>query len=65
MNATTTLDYQINKAGLWSAIAGIGVGVLSAFFPLDAPGGYSAEHADRVAWLSANSGTFISAWIVQ
>jgi hypothetical protein len=35
------------------------------FFPLDALGAYTAEHADRVAWLSANSATFIAGWVNQ
>jgi hypothetical protein len=65
MNATTTLNHQINRLGFWSAIVAIVVGVLSMFLPLDAPGGYTAEHADRVAWLNANGGTFITAWVIQ
>jgi hypothetical protein len=65
MSASSTLDYQINRAAFWSAVAGVGTLVPSAFFPLDAPGGYNAEHADRVAWLAANSGAFITAWVVQ
>jgi hypothetical protein len=65
MSASSTLDHQINRAGFWSAVAGVVTLVPSAFFPLDAPGGYDAEHADRVAWLAANSGAFITAWVVQ
>lgn len=65
VNATISLDYQINRLGFWSAIIMIVSGVVSAFLPLDAPGGYTVEHADRVAWLSANSGTFIAAWVNQ
>ena len=65
MNATLSLDYQINRLGFWSVIVVIVTGVVSMFFPLDAPGGYTAEHADRVAWLSANRGVFIAGWVNQ
>ena len=65
MNATISLDYQINRFGFWSVIIAIATGVVAMFFPLDAPGGYAAEHADRVAWLSANRGAFIAGWINQ
>lgn len=50
MNTTISLDYQINRAGFWSGIVAIATGVVSIFLPLDAPGGYAAEHVDRVAW---------------
>jgi hypothetical protein len=62
---TTTLDYQISRLGFWSAIVVIATAVVAMFLPLDAPGGYAAEHADRVAWLSANRGSFIAGWINQ
>jgi hypothetical protein len=65
LNTTQTLDYQINRFGFWSVIVVIATGVLAMFFPLDAPGGFAAEHADRVAWLSANRGTFIAGWVNQ
>ena len=65
MSATTTLGSQINRLGFWSAVVAIATGVVAFFIPLDAPGGYTADHADRVAWLSANSGTFILGWINQ
>lgn len=65
MSASGTLDHQINRAAFWSAVAVVGTLVPAAFFPLDAPGGYDAKHADRVAWLAANSGAFITAWVVQ
>lgn len=65
MNATLSLDYQINRLGFWSAIVVIATSVVAMFFPLDAPGGYTAEHADRVAWLSANRGAFIVGWLNQ
>ena len=65
MNKTISLDGQINRLGFWSAIVVISTGIISMFLPLDAPGGYTAEHADRVAWLSANSGIFVLGWINQ
>ncbi len=65
MNANTLLDYQINRLGFWSVVIAIMTGVISAFLPLDAPGDYNAEHADRVAWLSANGEAFIAAWVNQ
>ena len=65
MSATLTLDCQINRFGFWSVIVAIATGVVAMFFPLDAPGGFTAEHADRVAWLSANRGAFIAGWINQ
>ena len=65
MNAKATLDYQINRVGFWSAITVIATAVVAMFFPLDAPGGYTAEHADRVVWLSENRGVFIAGWVNQ
>ena len=65
MSTTTTLGLQINRFGFWSGIIAIATIIMSFFIPLDAPGGYTAEHADRVAWLSANSGTFILGWVNQ
>jgi hypothetical protein len=65
MSVTTSLDYQINRLGFWSIIIAFATGVISAFLPLDAPGGYAAEHTERVAWLSANAGAFIAAWVNQ
>jgi hypothetical protein len=65
LNATISLDYQINRFGFWSVIVVIATGVVAMFFPLDAPGGYTAEHVDRVAWLSANRGVFIAGWVNQ
>lgn len=65
MSTAQTLDYQINRLGFWSVIVAITTGVVSMFFPLDAPGGYTAEHVDRVAWLSANKGEFIAGWVNQ
>ena len=65
MGATITLDLQINRLGFWSAVVAIATTVITFFIPLDVPDGYTASHADRVAWLSANSGTFILGWINQ
>lgn len=66
MNATLSLlDNNINKLGFWSAIVAIVTTVVAFIFPLDAPGGYATEHADRVAWLAANRGDFIAAWVNQ
>ena len=65
MSTTVSLDHQINKLGFWSAITTIIVAVVSGFLPLDAPGGFGADHADRVAWLTANRGAFILGWANQ
>lgn len=64
MNAAT-LNEQINRFGFWSIVVVILSGVIAMFIPLDAPGGYTAAHADRVAWLSANRGIFIAGWVNQ
>jgi hypothetical protein len=60
-----TLDLQINRLGFWSAVVVIATAVITFFTPLDVPGGYNAPHAERIAWLSANNGTFILGWINQ
>jgi hypothetical protein len=65
LSTTLSLDNQISRFGFWSVIVVVVTSVVSMFIPLDAPGGYTAEHADRVAWLSANRGTFIAAWVNQ
>jgi hypothetical protein len=62
---THSLDCQLNRLGFWSAIVAIVTGVISMFFPLDIPEGYTAEHVDRVAWLIENRGGFIAAWVNQ
>jgi hypothetical protein len=59
------LSYSIYKLGFWSAIMAIVTAVVTVFTPLDAPGGFSAEHADRLAWLNANRGVFIAGWVNQ
>ncbi|MDP6198520.1 MAG: hypothetical protein QF884_05255 [Porticoccaceae bacterium] len=65
MGISTSLDDKINRLGFWSAIVVIVTAVISVFLPLDAPGGYTAEHADRVTWLSNNREIFIAAWVNQ
>ncbi len=65
LNTTLSLDHQFNRLGFCSVIVVIATTVVAMFFPLDAPGGYTAEHADRVAWLSANRGAFIVGWLNQ
>ena len=65
MNIFTSLDEKINRLGLWSAVIVIVTAVISVYLPLDAPGGYDAEHADRVAWLSNNRELFIAGWVNQ
>jgi hypothetical protein len=65
VSTTQTLDYQINRLGFWSVIVAIATSFVTMIFPLDAPGGYTAEHADRVVWLSANRGAFIAGWLNQ
>lgn len=65
MNPTISLNNQVNQFGFWSAIVATLTLIASLFVPLDVPAGYSAEHAERVAWLNANRGTFIIGWINQ
>jgi hypothetical protein len=65
LSTIQTLDHQINRFGFWSVIITFATAVVAMFFPLDAPGGYMAEHADRVAWLSENRGAFIAGWVNQ
>ena len=55
----------MNRFGFWSAVIAIVTGIISFFLPLDAPGGYTAEHADRIAWLTANRDLFILGWLNQ
>jgi hypothetical protein len=62
MTDAHTLDDTINKAAFWSASVLILAGVLSMFFPLDAPEGPFAE---RMIWFSSNVGTFVMGWVVQ
>ena len=65
MTTTLTLDLPMNRFGFWSAVIAIVSGMISFFLPLDAPEGYTAEHADRIAWLTANRDLFILGWLNQ
>lgn len=65
MNKTEQLDQAINRFGFCSVIVVIATSFIAMVFPLDVPDGYTAEHADRVAWLSANRGVFIAGWVNQ
>ena len=65
MTTTLTLGLQMNRFGFWSAVIAIVTGMISFFLPLDAPGGFTAEHADRIAWLTANRDLFILGWLNQ
>ena len=65
MNTTRSLDSQIYKVGFWSVITAFAMAIISGFFPLDAPGGSSTMDAERIAWLSVNSGVFATAWAIQ
>ena len=65
MNTTISLDYRISRFGFACAIVVVATTVISAFLPLDIPGGYTATHADRVAWLIGNRGLFILGWVNQ
>jgi len=56
------LDHTINKTAFWSAIVLILAGVLSVFFPLDAPEG---PFADRMMWFSSNVNAYVLGWVVQ
>ena len=62
MADTRTLDDTINKASFWTAIVLIIAGVLSVFFPLDAPEGTFAE---RMMWYSNNVDAYVMGWVVQ
>ncbi|MDH3621967.1 MAG: hypothetical protein OER91_13805 [Gammaproteobacteria bacterium] len=62
MTHSQTLDDTINKATFWSAVILILAGVLSVFFPLDAPEG---PFADRMMWYSSNVNAYVMGWVVQ
>ena len=62
MSNAQTLDRKVNKAGFWSAVILILAGVLSLFFPLDAPEG---PFADRMMWYSSNVNAFVTGWVIQ
>jgi hypothetical protein len=65
LSVSGTLDHQIHRAALWSTVIFLVSGVVSFLLPLDVPDGYEATNSDRVAWLAANSGSFILAWVNQ
>ncbi|MEP5567667.1 MAG: hypothetical protein ABJN62_07535 [Halioglobus sp.] len=65
MSETITLDHRIFRFGFRCAVVVLLTGVIAMFLPLDVPEGYNAEHADRIAWLNANRGAFIGAWVNQ
>lgn len=62
MADTKTLDDTINNASFWTAIVLVLAGVLSVFFPLDAPEG---TFADRMMWYSNNVDAYVMGWVVQ
>ncbi|MDH3440255.1 MAG: hypothetical protein OEM63_05865 [Gammaproteobacteria bacterium] len=62
MADSQALDDAINKAAFRTAVVLILAGVLSAFFPLDAPEGPFAE---RMQWYSSNVGAYVIGWVVQ
>lgn len=62
MTDAQTLNQTINKASFRTAITLILAGVLSVFFPLDAPEG---PFADRMMWYSNNVGAYVIGWAVQ
>lgn len=62
MTESQTLDDRIYRAAFWAAVVLIVAGVLSVFFPLDAPEG---AFADRMVWYSSNVGAFVVGWAVQ
>ena len=62
MTNSPTIDQSVNKATFWSAIVLVLAGVLSVFFPLDAPAGTMAE---RMMWFSKNLNSFVIAWAIQ
>ena len=62
MTDSITIDDAINKAAFWSAVVLILSGVLSVFFPLDAPEG---PFADRMQWYSSNVNAYVMGWVMQ
>lgn len=62
MNNSQTLDHTISKASFWTTIVLILAGILSVFFPLDAPEG---PFADRMMWYSNNVGAYVMGWVIQ
>ncbi len=62
MTDAHALDGTIDKAAFRSAVILIVTGILSMFFPLDAPEGPFAE---RMIWFSSNISAFVAGWVVQ
>ena len=62
MTDSRTIDDALNKAAFWSAVVLILSGVLSVFFPLDAPEG---PFADRMQWYSSNVNAYVMGWVMQ
>ena len=62
MSTQQNLDDTINKLGWRTAIMVVVLGVVSVFFPLDAPQG---AFADRMMWYSHNLTAFVMGWAVQ
>ena len=60
LSDSDTLDHQINQAAFRAAVVALATGVIQFFLPLDVPGGYDASASERVAWLTANSGSLPS-----
>ena len=62
MSNRKDLDDTINRLGLRAAILVVVLGVVSGFFPLDAPQG---AFSDRMLWYSHNLTAFTLGWAVQ
>lgn len=62
MTGTQMLDQRIYRLSFWAAIILILAGVLSVFFPLDAP---ETTFVDRMIWFSKNVDAFAMGWVVQ
>ncbi len=65
MSRIELLDEQVRQAGFYAAVACLLVTIPSLVLPLDAPGGFAAEHAERMQWLVENRASFVAAWVVQ
>ena len=65
MTEAITLDHRVFRFGFRCAVGVLLTGVIAMFLPLDVPEGYNAEQVDRIAWLNANRGAFIGAWVNQ
>ncbi|NQY04403.1 MAG: hypothetical protein HRT76_14285, partial [Halieaceae bacterium] len=65
MSNTSVFDEKIFRLGFYSGLVVLVTGVIAVFLPLDVPEGYTATHADRIAWLNANRAAFVGAWANQ